>query len=215
MLFKLEKESIIKSSELFEHNQNFKYTVLSRLKALYAIKKEFKHIPELDWHFEYDHVNVNQNRVLIEYQQNRSDDFSFYYEIPLSVHFELRVYFAKSSIHFIDIYNFLLSNDIIGENQFRLKAEYHTIPHFIINQKVKRYNTGILNKIQTKNDFDGLPVDDNIKNEFDHGFQIFNPIFNQVLSQFKIWFRKTAWTQSQANLSKPKWALVEPTFCCF
>ncbi|NOU60876.1 hypothetical protein [Marinifilum caeruleilacunae] len=186
MLFKLEKASIEKASEVFAHNQNFTFTVLPRLKAIYAIKKEFKHLHELEWQFEYDHVNVNQNRLLIEYKQNKSNDFSFFYEVPLSSNFEFRVYFAKSSIHFLDIYNFLLSNEIISENQFRLKAEYHTIPHFIINQKVKRYNTGILNKIQTMDDFDGLPIDDNIKNEFDHGFQIFNPIFNQVLSQFQI-----------------------------
>ncbi|MCT4604023.1 MAG: hypothetical protein N4A59_14130 [Marinifilum sp.] len=186
MLFKLEKASIEKAIELFAHNQNFTYTAQPRLKALYAIKKEFKHISELDWHFEFDNVNVNQNRLIVEYQQNKSEDFKFFYEIPLSINFELRVFFAKSSVHFLDIYNFLLSNKLINENQFRLKAEYHTIPHLIINQNTKRYNTGILNKIKNNNDFDGLPIDDNIKSEFDLGFQIFNPIFNQVLSQFKI-----------------------------
>ncbi|GAB7086836.1 hypothetical protein [Marinifilum fragile] len=186
MLLDLEKVNIEKAINLFAQNQNFTYTAYPRLKTLYAIKKEFKHIPELDWKFEFDHVNVNQNRVIIEYRQNKSEDFSFYYEIPLLVNFELRVFLAKSSIHFLDLYNFLLSNDIIKENQFKLKAEYHTIPHFIINQKVKRYNTGILNKIQNNTDFDGLPVDDNIKNEIDLGFQFFNPIFNQILSQFQI-----------------------------
>ena len=55
-----------------------------------------------------------------------------------------------------------------------------------INQKIKRYNTGILNKIQNNSDFDGIPLDDNIKNEIDLGFQFFNPIFNQILSQFQI-----------------------------
>ncbi|MDQ2180051.1 hypothetical protein [Marinifilum sp. D714] len=186
MLLNLEKVNIKKAFELFAHNQNFTYTAYPRLITLYAIKKEFKHIPELEWNFEFDHVNVNKNRVIIEYRQNKSDNFSFYYEIPLSINFELRVFLAKSSIHFLDLYNFLMINGLIKENQFRLKAEYHTIPHFVINQKVKRYNTGILNKIKDNNDFDGLPVDDNIKNEIDLGFQFFNPIFNQILSQFQI-----------------------------
>lgn len=186
MQFKLDRESIEKANEIFGNNQNFKFTAHPRLKSIYAIKKEFKNIPNLEWFFEFDHVNVNQNRVFIEYRQNKSQDFSFFYEIPLSINFELRVFFAKSSVHFIDIYNFLLSNEIITKNQFRLKAEYHTIPHFIINKNTKRYNTGILNKMVNNNDFDGLPIDDNIKNEFDLGFQIFNPIFSQVLSQFQI-----------------------------
>ena len=186
MLLNLERINIEKAFEFFIHNQNFIYTAYPRLKILYAIKKEFKQIPDLDWKFEFDHVNINKNRVIIEYRQNKSEDFSFYYEIPLSINFELRVFLAKSSIHFLDIYNFLLSNKIIQENQFRLKAEYHTIPHFIINQKVKRYNIGIFNKIQNNHDFDGLPVDVNIKNEIDLGFQFFNPIFSQILSQFQI-----------------------------
>lgn len=186
MLLNLEKVNIEKAFELFAHNQNFTYTAYPRLKTLYAIKKEFKQIPELDWKFEFDHVNINKNRVIIEYRQDISEDFSFYYEIPLSIHFELRVFLAKSSIHFLDLYNFLLSNGLINENQFRLKAEYHTIPHFVINQKTKRYNTGVLNKIQHNSDFDGIPLDDNIKNEIDLGIQFFNPIFNQILNQFQI-----------------------------
>ncbi|WP_421920176.1 hypothetical protein [Marinifilum sp.] len=186
MLFKLEKGNIEKASQIFEYNQNFIYSVKARLKVLYAIKKEFKHIPELDWHFEYDHVNVNKNRLIIEYRQAKSHDFSFFYEVPLSTNFELGVYFAKSSVHFIDIYNFLLSNNTINKDQFQLKAEYHSLPHLIVNKKTKRYNTGILNKINSHNDLDTLPVDQDIKAEFELGFHFFNPIFNQILSQFKI-----------------------------
>ena len=186
MKFNFNKNSIEKAIGLFSANQNFIYTALPRLKALYDIKKEFKNIANLEWSFEFDHVNVNTNRLLISYSQDKSSDFEFYYEIPLIQRFELRVYLAKSSVHFLDIYNFLIEKNIITSNQFILKAEYHTIPHFIINENIKRYNQGILNQYRNEKDFDGELIDSSIKNEIERGFRIFNPIFSQILNQFII-----------------------------
>ena len=111
MQFKLNKENIEKAIVIFADNQNFTHTAKVRLLMLNTIKKEFKHLAELDWFFEFDHVNVNNNRVYIEYTQNKSKDFTFFYEIPLTINFELRVFLAKSSIHFLDLYNFLLLNE--------------------------------------------------------------------------------------------------------
>ena len=180
------KSNIEKAIKEFSGNQNFVYTALPRIKAIYAIKKEFKLLSNLEWFFEFDHVNVNNNRVLIHFKNNMSGDFAFYYEIPLIQNFELRVYLAKSSVHFLDIYNFMLDKKMIQENQFPLKAEYHTIPHFIINKETKRFNMGIISKYSDLSELDANVIDEKIKAEIEKGFDFFNPIFRQILNQFKI-----------------------------
>jgi hypothetical protein len=86
-------------------------------------------------------------------------------------------------VHIIDIYNFLINRNIISKDQFPLKAEYHTIPHFILN-KNKRYDLGILK--QNSTNWDLNLVDDIIKKELHNSFSIFNPIFNEILKNFKL-----------------------------
>lgn len=186
MKFTFDKSNLEKASQMYADNQNFSYTVLPRLKVLYAIKKKFKSISDVEWFFEFDHVNINRNRVFIKFNSTKSEDFTFYYEIPLCQKFELRVFFAKSSIHFIDIYNYLINNNILLKNKYPLKAEYHTIPHLVINKNTKKYNVGILNQYTNSIDINQEIIDKDIKNEIANGFNIFNPVFNQILNQFKI-----------------------------
>jgi len=183
MIFTFDKESIEKATTTFQNNNNFIYTALPRIKSLYTIKKSLKAIPNLEWMFEFNHTNVNDNKVIIRYNHNKSSDFSFSYEIPLAQKFELRVFLSKSSVHFIDIYNFLINRNIISKDQFPLKAAYHTIPHFILN-KNKRYDLGILK--QNSTNWDLNLVDDIIKKELHNSFSIFNPIFNEILKNFKL-----------------------------
>jgi len=186
MKFTFTKINLEKANQLFSSSQSFNFTALPRLKMFYALKKEMKEISGVEWFFEFDHVNVANNRIIIEYTQNKSNDFTFYYEVPLTSKFELRVFLANSSVHFLDIYNFLIKENIIQENQFPLKAEYHTIPHFIINENLKKYNAGILNKYLNRKDFDGELIDSSVKKKIEGGIQIFNPIFNQILNQFNV-----------------------------
>jgi len=186
MKFTFDKNNLEKVNQLFSSNQSFNFTALPRLKMFYALKKELKEISGLEWFFDFDHVNLANNRIIIEHSQNKSKDFNFYYEIPLTSKFELRVFLANSSVHFLDIYNFLLKEDIIHEKQFSLKAEYHTIPHFILNDNLKKYNAGVLKHYLNNEDFDGEQIDGSIKKEIERGIQIFNPIFNQILNQFNI-----------------------------
>lgn len=170
----------------FSENSNFIYTALPRLKMLFAIKKDFLNLSNLVWFFEFDHVNVNNNNVSIHLQHSSSEEFSFYYEIPLSQGFEFRVYLAKSTIHFLDLYNFLIEKGTLKKDQFILKAAYRTIPYFVLNTETKKYNRGILNQYSG---FDNLTkdiIDENIKNEIQKGIKMFTPIFEQLLNQFKI-----------------------------
>lgn len=185
MIFTFDKEGIEKANTIFQNNNNFIYTAFPRIKCLYAIKKAIKAIPNLEWMLEFDHVNVHQNKIIIRYNHNKSEDFAFSYEIPLSQKFELRVFLSKSSVHFIDIYNFLIEREIISKNQFILKAEYHTIPHFILN-KTNRYDFGILKQHTDSIELHLDLIDENIKKELHNSFSIFNPIFNEILGNFKI-----------------------------
>ncbi len=186
MKYPFTAENIEKLSEEYSENQNFSHNALPRLKILHAIKKDLNTIPNLDWYVEYNHTDVNMNRVTIHYQNQTHKDFNFFYEIPLSLKFELRVFLSNSSIHFIDLYNFLLEKEIMSKDQFSIKAAYHTIPHFVINSETKRYDMNIINKHSVHNDLNKNLIDEKVKNDIQSGFKIFNPIFDQIIAQFKI-----------------------------
>ncbi|MDM8162027.1 hypothetical protein QUH73_19575 [Labilibaculum sp. K2S] len=178
--------NLAKLSEEYSENQNFVLNTLPRLKILHAIKKDLNTITDLEWNIEYSPVNINMNRITIHYQNQACKDFNFFYEIPISLNFELRVYLSNSSIHFIDLYNFLLEKEILTKDQFSIKAAYHTIPHFVINKKTKRYDISIINKYSNTNEFNKNLIDENVKNDIQSGFEIFNPVFDQIIEQFKI-----------------------------
>lgn len=185
MKAELTHQNIAKAEELFSSNTNFTYTVLPRLKVLYAIKKELKDYHELKWFFEFDHVNVNQNRVIIEYLPSENTDLNLFYEIPLVQKFEIRSFLGNSSVHFIDIYNFLLERDYIKENQFTIHAEYRKIPHFILNLRVKRYQPPILNCYSSLNQNSTDVIDELILNEIKSSLDLFNPLFKSIIDNFR------------------------------
>jgi hypothetical protein len=170
----------------YSDNENFMHIALPRLKILYAIKKELKSLSELDWYVEFNHSDVNLNRVILKYRQSENKDFNFYYEIPLNLKFELRIFLSNSSIHFIDLYSFLLEKKIIEKDQFTIKAAYHTIPHFLINSGTKRYDMGIINKYSKQCNGDEKFIDEKVKKEIQTATQIFNPIFDRIITDFKI-----------------------------
>lgn len=184
MKAELNKLNIKRASIEFSENNNFTYTVLPRLKVLYTIKKELKHLHDLKWMFEFDHVNINQNRVIIKYLPAVGTDLNLFYEIPLIQKYELRSFLGNSSIHFIDIYNFLLQKKYIEEKQFTIHAEYRKIPHFILNLKTNRYHKPTL--ILNSKSEDSFPeqIDEVILAEIRDSFELFNPIFKLIVANF-------------------------------
>ncbi len=185
MKAELNQQNIDKAEELFSSNQNFKLTVLPRIKLLYAIKKELKSFSDLRWFFEFDYVNVNQNRVIINYLPSANTELDLYYEIPLMQKFELRSFLGNSSVHFIDIYNFLIENSYVKENQFTIHAEYRKIPHFILNLKVKRYQFPILKQYLDTVPCLNVPIDELVLEEVNSNFNLFNPIFKLIIDNFR------------------------------
>lgn len=185
MKAELNYQNIIKAEELFASNTNFTVTVLPRIKLLYAVKKEFKSQHELKWSFEFDHVNINQNRIIIEYLPSVNSELNLYYEIPLMQKFEFRSFLGNSSVHFIDIYNFLLENNFIQEKQFTIHAEYRKVPHFILNLKVKRYQLPILKHYSSSNQESIPAIDEPILEEIKRNLDLFNPIFKLIIDNFR------------------------------
>jgi len=186
MKFTFTQKDIDKSIRIFSGNENFDFIILPRIKIIYTLKKELKEIQNLRWYYEYDHVNIHNNQIVIEYEHDKPNDFNFYYQIPLKQNFELNVFLAKSSIHFLDIYNFIIRNKIVEKDQFTLKAEYHTIPHFTISGHTKKYSRKILSKTTRIPSIEQISIDDALLLELKDGFKKFNPIFKQILNQFKI-----------------------------
>jgi len=184
MKAELDKQNIEKAIVEFSNNANFNYTVLPRLKVLHAIKKELKSFHELKWLFEFDYVNINQNRVLVEYLPSQGTDLALFYEIPLSQKFELRAFLGNSSVHFIDIYNFLLEKEHIKEKQFTIHAEYRKIPHFVLNLKTNRYHKPVLTNYSKSEDTLTAEIDEAIREELKGCFDTFNPIFKTVVDSF-------------------------------
>ncbi|MCZ4693905.1 hypothetical protein DWB61_03655 [Ancylomarina euxinus] len=185
MKAELNTENIAQAEASFASNINFTLTVLPRIKLIYAIKKELKAYHDLKWSFEFDHVNINQNRIIVEYLPLVKRELALFYEIPLVQKFELRSFLGHSSVHFIDIYNFLLDNDCIKENQFTIHAEYRKIPHFILNLNVKRYQLPVLNHYSSiKQDLIN-PIDDLVLEELKRNFDLFNPIFKFIIDNFR------------------------------
>jgi hypothetical protein len=185
MKAELNQQNIDKAEELFLSNPNFKLTVLPRLKLLYAIKKELKSYNDLKWSFEFDHVNVNQNRVYIDYLPSANTELSLYYEIPLTQKFAIRSFLGSSSVHFLDVYNFLIENSYIKEKQFAIHAEYRKVPHFILNLKVKKYQVPVLNHYSDPELNLSLPIDELVLEEFITSFNLFNPIFKLIIDNFR------------------------------
>ncbi len=185
MKAELTQQNIAKAEEKFLSNLNFELTVLPRLKLLYALKKKLKFHSNLSWFFEFDYVNVNQNKVVINYLPSSNTDLSLYYEIPLVKKFELRGFLGNSSVHFIDVYNFLIDNSYIQEKQFTIHAEYRKIPHFILNLEVRRYQQPILKQYSnTTSDLNTL-IDELVLEELNRSFEIFNPIFKLIVDNFR------------------------------
>jgi len=184
MKAELNKQNIEKAISEFSNNANFNYTVLPRLKVLHAIKKELKSFHELKWMFEFDYVNINQNRVFIEYLPAQETDLTLFYEIPLSQKFELRAFLGNSSVHFIDIYNFLLQKEHIKEKQFTIHAEYRKIPHFILNLKTNRYHKPVLTHHSKSEDSFTDEIDEAIREELKGCFDTFNSIFKIIVDNF-------------------------------
>lgn len=182
MRSQLNKTNIEEVTKKFTTNDHFKHIALPRLLAIYAIKKTLRNVTDIKWFFEYNFTNTNNNRVILEFQHNKQDDLTLFYEIPLTQKFELRVYLGISSAHFLDIYNFLINKNIITENQFTLKAQYHTIPHFILNTKFK-YNIGILQQITINSDL-SENIDTTIQEDIKNGLEQFNPIFKYIANTF-------------------------------
>jgi hypothetical protein len=185
MKAELNQQNIDKAEKLFLSSPNFKLTVLPRIKLLYAIKKELKNCSDLRWFFEFDFVNVNQNRVIINYLPSLNTELSLFYEIPLIQKFELRSFLGNSSVHFIDVYNFLIENSYIKEKQFTMRAEYRKVPHFILNLKVRRYQLPILNQYSDSVKNANAPIDEVIFDEISRNFDLFNPIFKYILDNFR------------------------------
>lgn len=185
MKAELNQQNIDKAEELFSSNQNFKLTVLPRIKLLHAIKKELKSYHDLRWFFEFDYVNINQNRVIIDYLPSANTELSLYYEIPLVRKFELRSFLGNSSVHFLDVYNFLIENSFIKEKQFAIHAEYRKVPHFILNLNVKRYQRPVLNQYSGTIPNLNMPIDELILDELSHKFDLFNPIFKLIIDKFR------------------------------
>jgi len=185
MKAELNQQNIDKAEELFSSNPNFKLTVLPRIRLLHTIKKELKSYSDLKWFFEFDYVNVNQNRVIINYLPSANTELALYYEIPLMQKFELRSFLGNSSVHFIDVYNFLIENSFIKEKQFTIRAEYRKIPHFILNLKIKRYQFSILKQYSdTLPNLNG-PIDELILEEVGNNFDSFNQIFKLIIDNFR------------------------------
>ncbi len=184
MKLPLNIDNIKKATEQFSNNNHFRHIALPRLLSLCAIKKALRNIPDIKWLFEYNFTNINSNRVIIEYQPAKSSELNLFYEIPLSQKFEFRAFLGISSAHFLDIYNYLINNNIIKENQFTLRAEYHTIPHFVLNQ-CQRYNVGLLSAISTNWDMENN-IDFKIKEEIEKGIEQFQPIFKTIIAHFKL-----------------------------
>ncbi len=186
MKYILNRCNIDKAIETFSENEHFKHIALSRLLVVYAIKKQLKNITDIKWYFEYNFANVNDNRILLSYQPAEQTGLELFFEIPLNQKFELRAFLGISSAHFLDIYNFLIENEIIQENQFVLKAAYHTIPHFILNT-TKQYNVEVLRDIEhLYNTNSCLKLDENIQKDITEGYSIFLPIFKTILRNFTI-----------------------------
>ena len=185
MKAELNQENIDKAEEMFASNVNFTLTVLPRLKLLHAIKKELKAFNDLRWFFEFNFVNINQNRVFIDYIPSNGTGLALYYEIPLVQKFELRSFLGNSSVHFIDVYNFLIENVYIKEKQFTIRAEYRKIPHFILNLRVKRYKLPILNQYSDSIPSINVPIDELILEELSDNFELFNPIFKLIIDNFR------------------------------
>jgi len=185
MKSELNQQNISQAEELFASNMNFTLTVLPRIKLLYAIKKELKAYHDFKWSFEFNHVNINQNRIIIEYLPSTNKELALFYEIPLVQKFELRSFLANSSVHFIDIYNFLIENDYIKENQFTIRAEYRKIPHFILNLDVRRYQRPVLNHYSSVKQDSINPIDHPVLEELKRNFDLFNPIFKHIVDSFR------------------------------
>ncbi len=182
MKLSLNKENIQKVIAEQQGNEHFQHIALPRLLALYAIKKSLRDIPSIKWYLEYNFVNHHSNRLILEYEESQKYELNLFYEIPLAQKFEFRAFLGTSSAHFIDIYNFLIKKNVIQENQFPLKAEYRTIPHFILNKK-QHYDLKILHNIDIASDLD-KNIDDDIQQEIKQGIEQFQPIFNFILQHF-------------------------------
>ncbi|MGZ2368608.1 hypothetical protein ACXR6G_02330 [Ancylomarina sp. YFZ004] len=185
MKAELNQQNISQAEESFAYNTNFTITVLPRLKLLYGLKKELKTYSDLKWSFEFNHVNINLNRIIIEYLPSANTELALFYEIPLVQKFELRSFLGNSSVHFIDIYNFLIDNEYVKENQFTIRAEYRIIPHFILNLNVKRYQLPVLNHYSSIKQDSINPIDDIVLEELKRNFDLFNPIFKFIIDNFR------------------------------
>lgn len=180
----LTKENIGKVHDTFSNHPHFSEIIHPRLKILNNIKKELKDYPDLEWSFNYDHVNMHNNHVQLQYLPCRGTDFTFFFQIPLIQGFEFRLFLGTSSVHFIDLYNYLINNNLIAKNDYPIKAEYRTIPHFILNGNTKRYQMKTLNQVASPDHGDKV-IDEHILSVIESELNKFIPILKHLLQNLK------------------------------
>lgn len=177
----LTQKNIEEAYRTFADNEHFRQIAFPRLKAIYYIKKELKDIPDLEWKFKYDHVNLPTNHISLHFTPCKGTDFSFFYKIPLVQKFEFQLYLGTSSIHFIEINNYLIEKNLLSKDQFPIKAEYRTIPHLLLNGNIKRYQIDVLSKIEEQDTFAPI-IDNNILQVMQKSIKLMNPILKNIIT---------------------------------
>jgi len=180
MKIEFNRKNIERLTEEFASEEKFMTIILPRLLILINIKRELKSFSNLHWEFEYNSFNTENNKITITYPTS-NPNFNFYYEIPLRLSFELRLFLANSSVHFIDIYNFLLKNNMITKENYTLEAQYRKLPHLTINKNIKRYNISILKSIVGEES----SIDDKISECVKACIEKYNTTLKNILLNFQ------------------------------
>ncbi len=143
-------ENIQKLREQNDWNDHFNLVVWPRLLIWLGLKAQFEDVEDLSWKVHYTPDNMHNNFVSMHIN-DPGKTFNFYFQIPLVQNFSFNLYLGDSTYNFFEIYPRIISEGIIKEEEYKIKATSTILPHIVLSTPQSKYERKVLMEINEEN----------------------------------------------------------------
>ena len=131
-------------------SDHFNLVVWPRALFWLGLKEQFKEHALLDWKIHFTPDNMHNNFISMHVRDEK-DVFNFYFQVPLVEKLSFNLYLGDSTYNFFEIHPFLISQGIIGKDEYEIQATSTILPHLVLSSANSKYDKGTLWKIEETN----------------------------------------------------------------
>ncbi len=142
-IYLLAQNNIDQLQDLYAgYDDHFNLVAAPRIR-LFLKMKEIINNNHLLWTIKYSPVNKPENEIRASVV-DPNKKFHFYFAIPLSQKFELKLFLGDNTFNFFEAHPFLIQKEIIKKDEFNVSATLNTLPHLILSDKIQRIDRTLL-----------------------------------------------------------------------